>query len=98
MKYAETYFTLNWHLLGEQGITKSKKILTIDGDGCEFLRSVECPFTLAIMIYMASHSTVSVINSDDMYAHFFEDSRMNMAFYEMVIDRLLQEKMISIVE
>lgn len=98
MKFRDYYFNLNWSFLNEQGITKVNDSLSINGDGCSFLKRISCPFTLASILFMACHSENSIISADEMYTHFLDDSRGNAFYFETVLERLIKESVFMRVE
>lgn len=98
MSYRDTYFRLNWPFLNDQGLSKYQGTVTIDKDGCEFIKGISCVYSLSIIMYMASFNENSIINADDMYSHFFDDSRANLFYFDSIIERLIEAEIILKIE
>lgn len=98
MKFIEAYFKLNWTILNEQGLQRTAKGLLIDEEGCSLIKKISCPYTLSFIVFMCAHDQNSMFYVNELYNHFFDDTRSNLFYFETVLERLIEESIIMQVE
>ena len=98
MNYRDEYYRLNWDELAPIGISKEKGVLLIDYDGCNWLKEISCPISVAIIMFIAFHNEVSVIGGHEMFVHFYDDNRGNAFFFDSAMKGLVESEIIKRVE